>query len=300
MDQLLAMRAFVRVVDAGTFTKAADLLALPNSSLSKLVQQLEEHLRVKLLQRTTRRVSVTPEGATYYQKAIRLLAELDEIDTGFQVSQARPRGRIRIDMGSSIANNVLVPMLPEFLARFPEIEIDVGVSDRMIDLIGDNVDCVIRGGQLVDPSLVARSIGKTGWVTCASPTYLATYGVPRHPDDLEKDHRVVSYLSTQTSRVVPLRFSKDDKLIEIPGNATVRINESNGHVAAGLAGLGIIQTFYYMVKAQIAEGTLTPLLEDWQPSPYPFYVVFPQNRYLSNRQRIFIDWLIERFPAMLV
>jgi DNA-binding transcriptional LysR family regulator len=300
MDQLLAMRAFVRVVDAGTFTKAADLLALPNSSLSKLVQQLEEHLRVKLLQRTTRRVSVTPEGATYYQKAIRLLAELDEIDTGFQVSQARPRGRIRIDMGSSVANNVLVPMLPEFLARFPEIEIDVGVSDRMIDLIGDNVDCVIRGGQLVDPSLVARSIGRTEWVTCASPAYLAAYGLPRHPDDLEKSHRVVSYLSTQTSRVVPLRFSKDDQLIEIPGNATVRINESNGHVAAGLASLGIIQTFSYMVKAQIAEGRLTPLLEDWQPSPYPFYVVFPQNRYLSNRQRIFIDWLIERFPAMLV
>lgn len=299
MDQLLAMRAFVRVVDAGTFTKASDSLAMPNSTMSKLVQKLEEHLRAKLLQRTTRHVSVTPEGARYYQHAVRLLAELDEIDTEFQSSLARPRGRLRIDMGSSIANKVLIPALPEFLARFPDIEIDVGVSDRMVDMVSDNVDCVIRGGQLLDPSLVARAIGATAWVTCATPAYLAQHGVPAHPDALREQHRIISYLSTQTSRVVPLRFFDGQQELELTPTATLRVNESNGHVAAGLAGLGIVQTLFYMVKTHLADGSLVPILPGWQPPAYPFYVLFPPNRYISSRQRVFIDWLIERFPALL-
>lgn len=299
MDQLLAMRTFVRVVDAGTFTKAADLLAMPNSTVTKLIQELERHLRVKLLQRTTRRVSVTPEGALYYSKAMQLLADLDDMDTGFLAHQERPRGRLRIDMGSSIATCVLIPALPEFRARFPEIEIDVGVGDRMADLIGDNIDCVIRGGALQDPALVARPIGATAWVTCAAPGYLQAHGKPRHPDELREGHHVVSYVATHGNRAVPLRFAVDGEQVEIHAGALVRVNESNAHVAAALAGLGVVQTFSYMVKAHLASGALVPMLEAWQPAPYPFYVVFPQNRYVSNRQRVFIDWLVDRFPAML-
>ncbi|TFW07762.1 LysR family transcriptional regulator [Oxalobacteraceae bacterium OM1] len=300
MDQLAAMRAFTRVVEAGTFTKAADLLDMPNATVTKLVQSLEQHLRVKLLQRTTRRVSVTPEGATYYEKAVRLLAELDDIDSGFQATQNRPRGRLRVDMGSSTATLLVIPALPEFLARYPEIQIDVGISDRHVDLISDNVDCVIRGGELTDLSLVARPIGKSAWVTCASPGYLKERGTPRHPSEIEQSHLVAGYVSTRTSRVVPMRFARGAEEHEIIGTPGIRVNESNGHVAAALAGLGIIQTFWYMARSHVQAGTLVPILDEWRPARYPFYVVYPPNRYVSNRQRVFIDWLADRFGSMLV
>jgi DNA-binding transcriptional LysR family regulator len=297
MDQLLAMRVFARVVEAGTFTKAADSLHMPNATVTKLIQSLESHLGVKLLQRTTRRVSVTPDGAAYYEKTGRLLKELGDIDGSFGSAQAKPRGHLRIDCGGSTASLLLIPALPEFLQRYPDIQIDLGVSDRHVDLISDNVDCVIRGGVLTDMSMVGRQIGAAGWVTCATPAYLKQHGVPTHPDDLATGHRVVNYLSARTGRVTPMRFNKGGEKLEISLRHAVGVNESNAHFAAGLAGLGIIQTFAYTARAQIAGGALVPVLEDWQPAPYPFHVVYPPNRHLSNRLRVFIDWIAERFAA---
>ncbi len=191
------------------------------------------------------------------------------------------------------------------MAHFPDIEIDVGVSDKMVDMVdmvdmvGDDVDYVIRGGATAGPFLVVRAIGETAWVTCAIPEYVKKHGLPSHPDELRERHRVVSYLSTQTSRVVPLRFSDGQLEIELAATTAVRINESNGHVATGLAGLGIVQTLFYMGKTHLEEGSLVPVFPGWQPPDYPFYVLFPPNRYISSRQRVFIDWLIERFPALL-
>ncbi len=298
MDQLLAIRAFARVVEVGTFTKAADSLEMPNATLTKLIQALEAHLRVKLLQRTTRKVSVTPEGADYYEKTMRLLKELDDVDSGFSSVQRRPRGHLRIDMGSSLASLIIIPALPEFFARYPDIRIDLGVSDRQVDLIGDSVDCVIRGGVLTNMSLIGREIGKASWITCATPSYLKQYGIPTHPDELENNHIVVSYLSAHTNRAVPMSFARGGKKVEMVGTRTVGVNESNGHLAAGLAGLGVIQTFAYMAKPHIDSGALAPILEDWQHPPYPFHVAYPPNRYLSNRLRVFIDWIVDRFSAL--
>jgi DNA-binding transcriptional LysR family regulator len=299
MDQLLAIRAFARVVEAGTFTKAADSLDMPNATLTKLVQALEAHLRVKLLQRTTRRVSVTLEGAAYYEKTMRLLKELDDVDSSFSAEQRRPRGHLRIDMGSSMANLIIIPVLPEFFARYPDIRIDIGVSDRQVDLVGDNVDCVIRGGDLTDMSLIGRQIGKTSWITCATQAYLKQRGIPTHPDELEKNHVVVSYLSARTNRAVPMNFKRGGKKVEVVGTRTVGVNESNAHLAAGIAGLGVIQTFVSIAKPHVESGALVPILQDWQPTPYPFYVVYPPNRYLSNRLRVFIDWIADRFPTLI-
>lgn len=298
MDQLLAIRAFARVVEVGTFTKAADSLEMPNATLTKLIQALEAHLRVKLLHRTTRKVSVTPEGSAYYEKTMRLLKELDDVDTSFGAVQSRPRGHLRIDMGSSIANLIIIPALPEFFARYPDIRIDLGVSDRQVDLVGDSVDCVIRGGVLTEMALIGREIGKASWITCATPAYLKQYGVPAHPDELEKNHIVVSYLSARTNRAVPMSFARAGKKVDVVGTRTVGVNESNAHLAAGLAGLGVIQTFAYTAKPHIDSGALVPILADWQPSPYPFHVVYPPNRYLSNRLRVFIDWIADRFSAL--
>lgn len=298
MDQLLAIRAFAGVVEAGTFTKAANSLGMPNASLTKLVQALEAHLRVKLLQRTTRRVSVTPEGAVYYEKTMRLLKELDDVDTSFSAGQSRPGGHLRIDTGSSVANLLIIPALPEFFARYPDIQLDMGVSDQLVDLVGDSVDCVIRGGVLTDMALIGRQIGTAPWVTCATPAYLRANGIPVHPDELQKQHRVVSYLSPRTSRAVPMGFVKNGQKIEVVGRRTLGVNESNAHVAAGLAGLGVLHTFSYVVKAHIASGALVPILQDWRPEPYPFFVVYPPNRHLSRRLRVFIDWIAERFSAL--
>jgi DNA-binding transcriptional LysR family regulator len=299
MDQLLAMRAFARVVEAGNFTRAADSLDMPNATLSKLVQELEAHLGVRLLQRTTRRVTVTPEGEDYYAKATRILKDLEDIDTSFNVARSTPRGHLRIDVGGSTARDVLIPLLPDFVARYPEIRIDLGVSDRSVDLISDNIDCVIRGGPLNDSSLVARNIGHADMITCATPGYLKQFGIPAYPEELKNGHKLVAYVSTRNGRAVPSRFEHGGEKSEVKVDYRVGVNESNAHLAACLAGLGIIQTFAYAAGPALRDGTLVEILPQWRPPPYPFHVVYPQNRHLTHRLRLFIDWLVEVFPARL-
>src|SRR5688572_16255637 len=200
MDQLAAMRAFSRVVEVGTFTRAAELLGTPKPTLSKLIQGLEAHLRTKLLNRTTRRVTVTADGAAYYDRVVRILADLDELDSNMTLSQASPKGRLRIDISASLALLILIPALPQFHARYPDIQIDLGVTDRPVDLVGENVDCVVRAGEITDQSLIARRIGEFGFVFCAAPSYLAQHGVPKHPAELERNHSMVGYFSSTTGR----------------------------------------------------------------------------------------------------
>ncbi|ANN65406.1 LysR family transcriptional regulator [Bordetella bronchialis] len=299
MNQLLAIRAFARVVEAGSFTRAADSIDMPNATLSKLIQDLEAHLGVKLLQRTTRRVTVTPEGQDYYAKTARLIHDLEDIDASFNIAHGKPRGRLRVDVGGSTARDVLIPLLPDFMGRFPEIRIDLGVSDRSVDLVGDNVDCVIRGGRMNSASLVARPVGDAMMITCAAPAYLKQYGVPAYPEELKNGHRVVSYISTQDNRAVPLRFLRDGEKTEVKVEHHVGVNESNAHLAACLAGLGIIQTFTYAAGPALRGGALVEILKKWRPPPYPFHVLYPQNRYVARRLRVFIEWLVEVFPARL-
>ena len=298
MNQLLAMRVFARVVQAGSFTRAADSLNLPKTSVSKLVAELEEHLGVRLLQRTTRRLTVTADGMAYYERALQLMAELDDLDNSFASAQGRPRGRIRVDVGGSVASILIIPALADFYERYPDIQIDLGVSDRPVDLISENVDCVIRGGPLVELSLVARPLGLSSWTTCATPAYLARFGTPSDPRDLEKHHRVITYHSARTGRVMPARFERNGEKIELQERGITSVNESNAHLAAGLAGLGVIHTFTYTVQPHIARGELVPILQDWRPPRYPFHVLYPPNRHLSNRVRVFIDWLTQLFAGM--
>lgn len=296
MDQLVAIRAFARVVEAGNFTRAADSLEMPNATVSKLIQELEAHLGVRLLQRTTRRVTVTPEGRDYYEKSARILRDLEDIDTSFNAVRSKPRGLLRIDIGGSTARDVLIPVLPEFMTRYPDIHIDLGVSDRTVDLISDNVDCVIRGGPLESSSLIARHIGSATLITCATPEYLKAFGTPAYPDELKNGHRLVSYLSPQNGRAFPFRFEHNGEKTDIKIDHRIGVNESNAHLAAGLAGLGVIQTFSYSTAEALRNGTLVEILKAWRPAPYPFHVVYPQSRHVTHRLRVFIDWLLERFP----
>ncbi|ELV2843058.1 LysR family transcriptional regulator [Enterobacter cloacae] len=299
MDQLMAMRAFTRVVETGSFTRAADSLNMPIATLSKLVKALEAHLEIRLLHRTTRRVVTTPEGTEYYEKALRVLIDIEDIDTSFRVSHATPKGHLRVDIGGSTARDVLIPLLPDFMQRYPDIRIDLGVADRPVDLISGNVDCVIRGGPLNDSTLIARHLGDADMVTCATPGYLKKHGVPAYPQELRNGHKLICYLSPVTGRPFPFRFRKGGEVQEIGISHYLGVNESNAHLAAAVAGLGIIQTFTYSAKTYLQAGTLQEILSDWHPAAYPFHVVYPQNRHLTHRLKAFIAWLAAVFPAAL-
>jgi len=296
LNVLLAMQVYARVVEAGTFTRAADSLQMPKPTVTKLVQALEGHLRMKLLNRTTRKVSVTLDGAAYYERATRLLGDLEDIESSGANAQASPKGRLRVDAGGTIATMFIIPALPAFVDRYPEIRLDFGVSDRMVDLVGENVDCVIRAGALTEQeqSLVARHIGDLPWVTCATPKYLKRYGTPTHPSDLDSGHVIAAHVSARTGRVLPLVFERDGKRIEIEARHTVAVNESNAHLSAARAGLGIAQMPAFMMK-QAALGELKPVLAVWQPGPIPVHVLYPANRHLSAKVRVFVDWITALF-----
>ena len=298
MDQMAAMRAFSRVVEVGTFTRAAQLLGIPKPTLSKLIQSLESHLRTKLLNRTTRRVTVTADGAAYYERAARILADIDELDGSMTLSQATPKGRLRVDISASLAVQILVPALPRFHSRYPEIQLDLGVTDRPVDLLAEHVDCVIRAGTIADQSLIARKIAELRFVSCATPDYLAGHGEPKHPSELEH-HTVVGYFSAPSPRPFPLEFKRGDELIELAGRYIVAVNDSNAYVAAGLAGLGIMSIPAAMVEDQLTSGALRQVLRDWTTDPLPLYIVYPQNRHLSTRLRLFVDWVAELFGRSL-
>lgn len=298
MNQLLAIRVFARIVEAGSFSKAADSLGLPKATVSKLVQELESFLHIRLLQRTTRSVTVTPDGATYYEQTARLIRDLEEIDASFQSARFNPRGKIRVDVGGSAATSLIIPALPDFFTRFPDIEIDMGVNDRNIDLISDNVDCVIRGGAITDQSLATRILGHASWSTCVSPSYIERFGIPLHPSELERDHQIVCYRSAQTNRVIPLIFQRGQEKVEVIARGVFSVNESNSQIAAGLAGLGVIHTLRFPLQSHIESGSLVPILKDWCPTPYQLHIAYPPNRNLSNRVRVFIDWLVERFATL--
>ncbi|WP_343735056.1 LysR family transcriptional regulator [Acidovorax sp.] len=295
MDQIQAMRIFVRVVEAGTFTRAADSLNLPKATVTKHVQALEERLRVKLLNRTTRRVTVTPDGAAYYDRTVRLLTDLDDIEASMTNARANPRGRLRIDVGTSVAQLLIIPHLAEFHARYPDIQVDLGVSDRTVDLIGDNVDCVIRGGELSDQSLVARRIGNLEFITAAAPAYLERKGTPTHPLEIEEKHASVIYFSPQSGRHYPLEFRRGDESIDVTGPYQLSVNESNAYVTSIVAGLGIGQITSWQAQRYLASGALVQLLPDWTQPLLPVYVVYPPNRHLSAKVRAFVDWAAELF-----
>jgi LysR family transcriptional regulator for bpeEF and oprC len=298
IDQIAAIRAFVRIVETGSFTQAARTLAMPKATITKHIQLLEAHLRAKLLSRTTRRMAVTVDGAAYYERAVRLLAELDELDSTVTASQALPKGRLRVDLSVPIAQSVIIPALSDFQARYPDIQLELGVSDRRSDLVAENVDCVLRGGDVVDQSLIARRIAELHMITCASPAYLAGAGTPQTPDDLmEAPNEVVTYFNATTGQLRPFQFERDGEKRTIAGRHHLAINEISTYAAAGLAGHGIVQLTWFMARAHLEQGTLVRVLADWHVPSIPLFVVYPPNRHLSNKLRVFVDWAARLFAT---
>jgi DNA-binding transcriptional LysR family regulator len=291
MDHLQAIRIFARVVETGNFSRAAQSLQLPSSTVSKWVAVLETQLRVKLLERSTRTVSVTPAGAAYYERTRQLLIDLDDIESTLGRDEASPGGILRIDCNGSTARALLMPALPDFCARYPDIQLRFTVTDRTSDLLADNIDCAIRS-TADDPALVSRLIGTSRWITCASPACIARHGIPATPRDIvDKQFPVISNFSSTSGQVRPLEFLHGRKSSVLQHvHATVIVNESNTHVAAAVAGLGLIQTAHFIVKSLLETNELVPILADWERPPLEIHLAYLPSRRHSNKVKVFADW----------
>lgn len=293
MDRFDAMQAFARVVEAGSFTRAAQTLHMGRATVTQLVQQLEARLRVKLLHRTTRRLRLTEQGALYYDRVCRVLAELEEAESLLSSAAHQPRGRLRVDVPSPLAQRVLIPALPDFFARYPEIQLELGVSDRNVDLLRERVDCVLRGGSIDSPGLVARQVGSLRLGVYAAPAYLQRHGTPAHPQQLAGDgHHMVGLLQSRTGKPRVATLRRGAESVALPARYVCAVDDGNAYLAAGLAGLGVVCVPDYMAQPHVACGALQPLFADWQLPAMPLSIAYPPQRHVSAALRAFIDWVV--------
>ncbi|MBU1313555.1 MAG: LysR family transcriptional regulator [Alphaproteobacteria bacterium] len=293
MDQLSAMRAFVRVVETGNFTRAARTLDMSKTTVTNLVQNLEGHLRAKLLNRTTRQVAVTTEGALYYERAAQFLSDLEELDGSISSSQSQPSGRLRVEMAGAFADLIVIPSLCSFYCSYPQITLDIGVGDRLIDYVAENVDCALRAGTPTDQSLIARKVGEISLRTYVSPGFIQMFGMPEHPRDLEAQFFSVGYLNAQAGRVLPMEFRRGEETLEITPRYAVSVNDSRSYIAAAVSGMGVAQAPQFMARDAVEKGQLVEVLTDWEREPLPLYIVYPRTRHLGNKVRVFVDWLVK-------
>ncbi len=296
MDKLQAMALFVRVVETGGITRAADSLGIPPATASTLIRKLETQLKVRLLNRTTRRVSVTPDGQAYYAHAVAILDQVQEAEEALLQHQAAPRGRLRVDVPTLIARAVIVPALPGLFSRYPELELALAGNERHVDLVEAGIDCALWAGEVEYPGLVARRVGSLYFATCAAPAYLAEHGMPRHPHEL-RQHHCLNHFSPRTGDNVGWTFSKGAERVQALFPGHLALEDENSYVAAAEAGLGIAQVPAFILKEAMERGTLQLVLGDWFPEPLALSIVYPQNRHLSRKVRVFVDWLAQLLDA---
>ncbi|WP_061808374.1 LysR family transcriptional regulator [Serratia grimesii] len=294
MDRIDAMRLFTRVVEQSSFTQAAQDLGLPRSTVTDAIKQLEARLQVRLLQRTTRHVSPTLDGEAYYQRCLTILADIEDAEMAF--AGAKPRGLLRIDVHGTLARHFLLPELPDFLARNPDIELFMSEGDRLVDPVREGIDCVVRVGRLKDSDMVARRLGELDEVTCAAPDYLQRFGTPLSLDELD-GHRMVGFRSSASGTIMPLEFNVAGQSHQVTLPCTVSVSAAESLVAAAQMGLGIIQVPRYHLRDSLDNGSLLPLLPQFPSTPMPVSLLYPRNRQLSPRVRVFIDWFSKAFAA---
>jgi LysR family transcriptional regulator for bpeEF and oprC len=292
MDKFQAMALFVRIVDTGGIGRAAESLRIPRATATTLIQGLEVSLGVKLLNRTTRRLSVTADGAAYYTRAAAIIAEVRDAEEALLQRSAAPRGRVRVDAPTLIARSVIIPALPRFFALYPDIELALACNERQFDLVAEGIDCALWIGEIGDASLVARRVGFLYYATCAARSYIAAHGRPTHPRELAQ-HRCINHFLARTGETVEWIYSKDGERVQSVFPGYLALEDENSYVSAAEAGLGIAQMPAFVVKEAMERGALDLLLEEWLPEPSPLHVVYPQSRHLSRRVRVFVDWLIE-------
>jgi DNA-binding transcriptional LysR family regulator len=296
MDRFDAMRVFTRIVERRSFSKAAEDLGLPRSSVTDAVRGLEMRLGVRLLLRTTRQVTPTLDGEAYYQRCVSLIADMEEAEGAFV--GAKPSGLIRVDVHGTQARYFLLPGLPRFRQQYPDIRLHLSEAHQPLDMIREGFDCILRAGDLSDSPLIKRRLATLDRGTFASPDYLLHFGTPRTPDDLE-GHERVGLLSPDTSEITPLVFCAAGKVRQVTLPSTVTVTGPETNVASACLGLGLIQVPRYRVASELAEGALVEVLPDFPPTPLPVHVLYSHTRHLSPRLRAFIDWMAEQYRERL-
>jgi LysR family transcriptional regulator for bpeEF and oprC len=297
MDKLKAMQIFIRVVDTNSFSKAAETLDLQRTSVTNIIQGLEAELGVRLLQRTTRQLKLTDDGSEYYERSKRVLAEVDEMESSLVSSRQAPRGKLRIDVPAYLALRLIIPALSDFRHRYPDIELTIGISDRPADLVQEGIDCVIRGGPLDDSTLAARRIGAFRLLTCATPDYLRQFGEPQTIAELA-DHRAVNHYLAHSGRIRPFEYLMDGQPVAIKVASAVNLGDVEALLQCGLQGLGLFQSADFMVEPYLAAGQLQEVLGGWRAAPLSLSALYPQNRNLPRKVRVFIDWMEESLKRM--
>ncbi len=295
MDRLATLNLFVRIVERRSFSAAAADCGISRPVATAAIKALEERLGTRLLQRSTRHVQPTAEGETYYHRCVAILADLEDAD---RAAGGAVAGLVRVDAPGHVARTILLPALPDFLARHPALTVHLGEGERFVDLVREGVDCVVRAGELPDSDMVVRRLGAMKEITVASPAYLARYGTPRSPDELD-GHQMIGFMSSRTGQPLALEFTRDGSVIEVVLPARVLVGGADTSAAATRLGLGLCQAPRYRFVDDLASGTLVEVLSDFPPTPTPLSVLYPSNRQLSPRVRVVIDWLAETISPHL-
>ncbi|TXH68256.1 MAG: LysR family transcriptional regulator [Thiothrix sp.] len=292
MNQLEAMKVFMQVAELGGFTAAAMSLGVPKASVSLSIQQLEELLGTRLFHRTTRKVQLTQDGQVFYERSKDLLADMDDLQGLFRQEPSALRGRLRVDMPLAVARDLVIPQLPTFLQAHPELELELSSTDRLVDIVREGFDCVLRAGELSDSSLIARYLGEYQMINCASPSYLARFGQPQNLAELAQ-HRLVHYVSVLGERSGGFEYQdpRDHSLQRLAMTGAITVNNSSAYVSACLAGLGLIQIPAVGVQDLLAERQLIEVLAEYRPAPMPVHLLYPNRRHLPQRVQVFMTWL---------
>lgn len=288
------MQVFVRVADRRSFSLASEDLQIPRATVTNLIKRLENRISARLLERTTRQVRLTHEGEAYYHRCVRLLADLEETESSFR--NAKPKGLLRANLQGTLARHFVMPALGDFLTQYPDITLQVSEDDRLVDLVREGVDCVLRAGALQDSTLIAKRVAQMEQVTVASPAYLERHGIPTSLAELE-NHLAVDYVSSATGRPTSLDFLVDNQVVERRLKAQISVTGADLYTGAALSGLGLVQVPKYRITQELAEGRLTIVLPETPPPSMPVSILYPQNRQLSARVRVFTQWLALRFKA---
>lgn len=295
MDRFTTLDLFVRIVDRGSFSAAAADLGISRPVATTAIKELEQRLGTRLLQRSTRHVQATVEGQAYYRRCVAILADLEDADRGAGGAVA---GLLRVDVVGNLARTILLPALPEFLARHPALTVYLGEGERFVDLVREGVDCVVRAGELADSDMVVRRLGTMEEITVASPGYLAEHGAPGSPARLD-GHVMVGFVSSRTGQPLPLEFTRDGEVVQVALPARVLVGGADTSAEAARLGLGLVQAPRYRFADDLASGRLVEVLADFPPTPTPVSVLYPSSRQLSPRVRVFIDWLVETVGPQL-
>lgn len=296
MDQVFAMRMYVRVVELGSFIRASEEFDVARSTATQCVAGLEKRLGVRLLHRTTRTLTPTQDGRAYYESCVRILADLAEAEESLSGARSRPRGKLRVSTPTGFLRLIFFPSLPRFLERYPELELEVLINDRALNLVEEGIDCAVRAAPIADDSmLVARHVSKIRWITCASPAYLRKHGTPKEVADLER-HNCIRFLSPSTGRIADWQFEKDGERTTFEPRGNLAVNALEAAAAVASYGVGIAQAPEPLVSQALRDKALKAVLADHIAPAPSLQVVYPSNRYLTAKVRAFADFVAEIFP----